>query len=150
MIDVLPQKAAARRPLAHARMAATLLASFLASAALAAPGESVSVARQLGSRVGPIIGSALAGRDIARPRIQAIIEKFQVVIREAATTEADRDELTRLLDRYVAEGRSLVTTGRMDCRGADRQLTELEQSIAAPAAVRSNLPGVTIAPPSAL
>jgi ABC-type branched-subunit amino acid transport system substrate-binding protein len=149
MIDVLPQKAAARRPLAHARMAAPLLASFLASAALAAPGESVSVARQLGGRVGPIIGSALACRDIARPRIQAIIEKFQVVIREAATTEADRDELTRLLDRYVAEGRSLVTNGRMDCRGADRQLADLEQSIAAPAPARSNLPAVSIGLPAA-
>ncbi|MGY3448433.1 ABC transporter substrate-binding protein [Bradyrhizobium sp. USDA 4353] len=156
MIDVLPQKAAARGPLAHARIAAVLLGTIVASGALAvsgnayaAPGETVSVARQLGSRVGPIIGSALACRDIARPRIQAIIEKFQLVIREAATSEADRDELTRLLDRYVAEGRSLVTSGRMDCRGAERQLADLEQSIAAPPA-RANLPGVTIAPAAAV
>ncbi|CAL80179.1 putative ABC-type branched-chain amino acid transport system, periplasmic component [Bradyrhizobium sp. ORS 278] len=157
MIDVLPQKAAARGSLAHARIAAVLLGTIVASGAFgmsgvadAAPGEAVSVARQLGSRVGPIIGSALACRDIARPRIQAIIEKFQLVIREAATSEADRDELTRLLDRYVADGRSLVTSGRMDCRSADRQLADLEQSIAAPPAARSNLPAVTLAPPSAV
>ncbi|WP_257167358.1 ABC transporter substrate-binding protein [Bradyrhizobium sp. SRS-191] len=157
MIDVLPQKAAARGPLVHARIAAMLLGTIVAVGAFAvtgdaqaAPGETVSVARQLGSRVGPIIGSALACRDIARPRVQAIIEKFQLVIREAATSEADRDELTRLLDRYVAEGRSLVTSGRMDCRGAERQLADLEQSIAAPPAARANLPGVTIAPSAAV
>ncbi|WP_316237178.1 ABC transporter substrate-binding protein [Bradyrhizobium sp. SZCCHNR1015] len=149
MIDVLPQKAAARRPLAHARVAAILLASLVAGEAVAAPGESVSVARQLGSRVGPIIGAALACRDIARPRIQAIIEKFQLVIREAASSEADRDELTRLLDRYVAEGRSLVTSGRMDCGGADRQLADLERSIAAPPPARANLPAVSIGPATA-
>ncbi|MGJ5175868.1 ABC transporter substrate-binding protein [Bradyrhizobium oligotrophicum] len=157
MIDVLPQKAAARGPLAHARVAALLLGTLVASGAFAvpgeayaAPGESVSVARQLGGRVGPIIGSALACRDISRPRVQAIIEKFQVVIREAATGVADRDELTRLLDQHVAEGRSLVTSGRMDCRAADRQLADLEQSLAAPAPTRPNLPGVTIGPTSAV
>ncbi len=150
MTDVLPQKAAARRPLAHARIAAILLGTIVVGgAAHAAPGENVGVVRQLGGRVGPIIGSALACRDIARPRIQAIIEKFQLVIREATASEADRDELTRLLDNYVAKGRSLVTTGKMDCRGADRQLTDLEQSLAAPAQARSKLPEVTIGPSSA-
>jgi ABC-type branched-subunit amino acid transport system substrate-binding protein len=150
MIDVLPQKAAARRTLARAHVAAILLGTVLAGGAHAASGEPVTVARQLGSRVGPIIGSALACRDIARPRIQAIIEKFQLVIREAASSEADRDELTRLLDHYVAEGRGTVTSGRMDCRGADRQLSDLEQSIAAPAKTRSSLPEVRIGPSSAL
>ncbi|MGC2780400.1 MAG: ABC transporter substrate-binding protein, partial [Bradyrhizobium sp.] len=64
-------------------------------------------------------------------------------------SEADRDELTRLLDRYVAEGRGLVTSGRLDCRGADRQLGELEQSLATPTQARSSLPVVTIGPSSA-
>ena len=149
MIDVRPQKAGARRPLAHARMAVAALATFMASSAFAAPGDNVALVRQLGTRVGPVIGAALACRDIARPRIQSIIEKFQTVIREAAASEADRDELTRLLDQYVAEGRGLVTSGRLDCRGADRQLGDLEQSIAAPAQARSNLPVVTIGPASA-
>ncbi|MGJ4892687.1 ABC transporter substrate-binding protein [Bradyrhizobium sp. HKCCYLR20261] len=148
MTDVLPQKAAARRTQAHARIAAALLATLIASGAapsgaVAAPGENVSVARQLGGRVGPIIGAALACRDIARPRIQAILEKFQLVIREAASSEADRDELTRLLDNYVAEGRSLVTSGRMDCPGAERLLADLEQSIAAPP---TNRPIVSFGP----
>ncbi|WP_407160790.1 ABC transporter substrate-binding protein [Bradyrhizobium sp. STM 3557] len=135
----------------HVRLAPLVLgASLLSSAANAAPGDSLNVVRDLGSRVGPIIGSALACRDIARPRIQVIIEKFQAVIREASTTDADRDELTRLLDRYVADGRTAVTSGRMDCRGAERQLADLEQSIATPPQTTSGLPEVTIAPPAAM
>jgi ABC-type branched-subunit amino acid transport system substrate-binding protein len=41
--------------------------------------------------------------------------------------------LTRLLDRYVADGRAAVAAGKIDCRSADRQLADLEQSIGAPA-----------------
>jgi len=134
----------------HAGLAGLLLGALFAGAVNAAPGDNINVVRDLGSRVGPIIGSALACRDIARPRIQVIIEKFQAVIREASTGDADRDELTRLLDRYVADGRSTVTSGRMDCRAAERQLADLEQSIAAPPQSTSGLPQVTFAPPAAM
>jgi ABC-type branched-subunit amino acid transport system substrate-binding protein len=51
------------------------------------------------------------------------------VITEAATNEAERSDLTQSFDRSVAEGRSAVTTGRIDCRSADRQLADLERSI---------------------
>lgn len=115
----------------------------LATAAGAAPGDNASVVRDLAGRVGPIIGSALACRDIARPRVQFIADKFQAVIREASSNEAERDDLSRLLDRYVADGRAAVTTGKTDCRSADRQIADLEQSIAGPSL--SNV----IAPPAA-
>ena len=88
--------------------------------------------RDLAGRVGPIVGSALACRDIARPRIQVIVDKFAAVITEASSNEAERSDLTQLLDRSVADGRDAVTTGRMDCRSADRQLADLERSIAGP------------------
>jgi ABC-type branched-subunit amino acid transport system substrate-binding protein len=150
MFDLRPYTAAARTTRLHAGIATLLLGTLFAGAVDAAPGDNLNVVRDLGGRVGPIIGSALACRDIARPRIQVIIEKFQAVIREAATGDADRDELTRLLDRYVADGRSSVTSGRMDCRAAERQLAYLEQSIAAPPQSTSSLPEVTFAPPAAM
>jgi branched-chain amino acid transport system substrate-binding protein len=109
-----------------------LFAALLASAAGAAPGDNMNVVRDLAGRVGPIIGSALACRDIARPRIQVIADKFAAVIREASSNEAEHNDLTQLLDRNVADGRAAVTTGRIDCRVADRQLADLEQSIAGP------------------
>ena len=109
-----------------------LFGVLLASAAGAAPGDKTDVVRDLAGRVGPIIGSALACPDIARPRIQVIVDKFAAVIKEASSNEAERDDLTRLLDRNVADGRSAVTAARIDCSTADRQLADLEQSIAAP------------------
>jgi branched-chain amino acid transport system substrate-binding protein len=111
------------------RWAIILCGTLLASDASAAPGDNMAVVRDLASAVGPIIGSALACPNIARPRVQVIIDKFQAVIREASSNDADRAEITRLLDRYVADGRSAVATRKTDCRGADRQVSNLEQSL---------------------
>ena len=119
---------------------------FLSCAVLAGEGAAASdkanIVRDLAGRVGPILGSALACQDIARPRIQLIVDKFTAVIAEASTNETERSDLTQLLDRNVANGRGAVTSGQTDCRQADRQLADLERSIATPA-----LPAV-IAPPA--
>ena len=92
----------------------------------------IDVVRDLASRVGPVIGSAQACRDIARPRIQAIVDKFSAVIREASSNEAERSDLTQSFDRSVTDGRAAINSGRMDCSRADRQLADLERSIAGP------------------
>src|SRR6185295_14616756 len=72
----------------------------------------------------------------------------------------ERDDLSKLFDRYVGDGRGAVTAGRTDCKSADRQLTELEQSLAGPslsgvigpsaaaAAPAPNPPVATQAPPA--
>ena len=110
-----------------------LFGVVLASAASAAPGDKREIVRDLAGRVGPIVGSALACQDIARPRIQGIVDKFTAVIREASSNEAERDDLTKAFDRSVANGRGAVTTGKIDCKLAERQLADLERSIAGPA-----------------
>jgi branched-chain amino acid transport system substrate-binding protein len=92
----------------------------------------ITIVRDLAGRVGPVIGSAQACRDIARPRIQSIVDKFSQVIREASSNEAERSDLTQTFDRTVAEGRTAVTSGRIDCIRADRQLADLERSISGP------------------
>jgi len=107
-----------------------LLSAFFITAAEAAPGDRIELVRDLASRVGPVIGSGLACPDIARPRIQSVIEKFAAVIRDAASNDAQRSDLAQLFDRSVADGRSLVMSGRMDCGQADRRLADLEQSLA--------------------
>jgi ABC-type branched-subunit amino acid transport system substrate-binding protein len=106
--------------------------AVLAGACGAARADNMDIVRDLAGRVGPIVGSASACRDIARPRIQLIVDKFAAVIREASSNEADRDSLTKLLDRSVADGRDAVTKGQTDCRTAERQLAQLERSVAAP------------------
>ncbi|BAM91035.1 putative ABC-type branched-chain amino acid transport system, periplasmic component [Bradyrhizobium oligotrophicum S58] len=107
---------------------------MVATPSHAAPGENLTVVRDLSGKIGPVIGSALACNDIPRPRIQAVIGKFQAVIREASNNDADRGELTRLFDRHIADGRAAVASGRQDCRRAELQLGDLERSIGAPAA----------------
>jgi branched-chain amino acid transport system substrate-binding protein len=120
-----------------------LVSVLLAGAAEAAPGDKTDIVRDLAGRVGPIVGSALTCRDIARPRIQVIVDKFAAVITQFSSSEAERANLTQLLDRNIADGRTAVTWGRIDCRLAERQLADLEQSIARPP-----LPAAA-APPSA-
>src|ERR1044072_8394788 len=92
----------------------------------------ITIVRHLASRVGPVIGSAQACRDIARPRVQNIVDKFTQGIREASANEAERSDLTQAFERSVADGRTAVTSGRLDCNRADRQLADLERSISGP------------------
>ena len=117
------------RILVNLRWTAFLLSAFFITTAKAAPGDKIELVRDLAGRVGPVIGSALACPDITRPRIQSVIEKFAAVIRDAASNEAQRSDLAQLFDRSVADGRNAVTSGRTDCRLAERRLADLEQSL---------------------
>ena len=130
------------------RWTSFLFSGLLAGAAEAAPGDRTNVVRDLAGRVGPIVGSALACRDIPRPRIQIIVEKFAAVITQASSNQAERADLTQQFDRSVADGRSAVTTGTIDCGSADRQLADLERSIAGPgpSPSPSPSPSLSIAP----
>jgi branched-chain amino acid transport system substrate-binding protein len=110
----------------------TILFSALLASTAGAAGNNTDVVRDLAGRVGPVVGSALACGDIARPRIRVTVDKFAAVIKEASSNEAERDDLTQLFDRSVADGRSAVTTGKIDCKLAESQLADLERSIAAP------------------
>jgi branched-chain amino acid transport system substrate-binding protein len=144
---------------ASARWVVALSCALLTGAAGAAtPGDNVSVVRDLASRVGPIVGSALACPEISHPRIQVIADKFRAVIREVSTNEAERDDVSRLFDRYVSDGRGSVSAGRVDCKSADRQLTDLETSISGPSlasvigpssANAAPAPVASVAPPPA-
>ena len=136
-----------RRPACFAMALAGIL---FANTSQGAPGD---VVRDLAGRVGPIIGSALACPDIAQGRIQSIADKFRAVIRQTASSDAERDDLARTFDRYVTDGRSAIGAGRIDCRLAERQLTELELSISgpptAPASTGPSLSGVIAPSPAA-
>jgi hypothetical protein len=114
------------------RWTSFLLSAFFITTAEAAPGDKMELVRDLAGRVGPVIGSALACPDITRPRIQSVIEKFAAVIRDAASNEAQRSDLAQQFDRSVADGRGAVTSGRTDCRLAERRLADLEQSLTPP------------------
>ena len=121
---------------------------FVGAAAQAQAAGRADVVRDLAGRVGPIIGAASACQDIARLRVEFIFEKFAAVVRESASSDAERDDLARLLDRNIADGRLAVTAGRTDCRTAGRQLADLEQSLKAPASPAAVEPTLTAVPPA--
>jgi branched-chain amino acid transport system substrate-binding protein len=120
----------------------------LAGSAAAAQGDKVDVVRDLAGRVGPVVGAALACPDIARPRIRSIVNKFATVIREASSNEAERTSLTEQLDRTVADGRNAVTAGQLDCGSANRQLADLERSLAGPASPNPASPSPVLPAPA--
>ena len=131
------------------RWAIVLCGVLLAGPAVAAaPGDNVGVVRDLAGRVGPILGSALACQDIAQSRIQFVADKFRAVIRDVSTTDAERDDISRLFDRYVTDGRSAITMGRLDCKGADRQLADLERSLSGPSLAAVIAPAAANAAPA--
>lgn len=141
-----------------ARVAIALCAALLAGpAAAAAPGDNVGVVRDLASRIGPILGSALACQDIPQTRIQAVADKFRAVIRDVASNDAERDEISQSFNRYVVGARD-AGANRTDCKLADRQLADLERSVSGPslasviapsAANAAPAPVATIVPPAA-
>ena len=109
-----------------------LSGALFANSANAAPGDNLSVVRDLASRVGPIIGSALGCQNISESRLQTIINRFQEVIRGSTSNDAERADVARLLNRYVADGRLDLAGGRTDCKTADRQIADIEQSLNTP------------------
>jgi ABC-type branched-subunit amino acid transport system substrate-binding protein len=126
-----------------------LFAASLSNAAEAAPGDKTNLLHDLAGRLGPILGSASACPNIAQPRIQAITNKFVAVIKDAASSSAERDEAMQLLERSAADGRVSVSAGRIDCKGAERQFADLEGSLIAPslfgAVVAATAPAAPVA-----
>jgi branched-chain amino acid transport system substrate-binding protein len=140
-----------------ARAVIALCAALVAGPVMAAaPGDNVGVVRDLASRIGPILGSALACQDIPQTRIQAVADKFRAVIRDVASNDAERDEISQSFNRYVVGARD-AGANRTDCKLADRQLADLERSVSGPslasviapsAANAAPAPVATIVPPA--
>jgi branched-chain amino acid transport system substrate-binding protein len=106
-----------------------LVGALLAAPASAAPTSSTNLVRDLAFRVGPIVGAALACREIARSRLQIIVDKFQTLIREATAQDTERADLAQVFDRSITDGTNQLTAGKSDCIIAERRLSEFERSL---------------------
>jgi ABC-type branched-subunit amino acid transport system substrate-binding protein len=130
------------------RFAIALCGIWLTAPAVAAAPDNVGVVRDLASRVGPILGAALACQEVAQSRVQLVADKFRAVIRDVSTSGAERDDISQSFDRYVMDGRGALTSGRIDCKTADRQLADLERSIAGPSLAAVIAPAAANAAPA--
>ncbi|WP_245287043.1 ABC transporter substrate-binding protein [Bradyrhizobium sp. Tv2a-2] len=122
----------ARSSCQPAHWTTALITVLLATAANAGPDENTNAVRDLAGHVGPIIGSALSCHDIPQNRIDGVAEKFRAVIKQNSPNNADRDDLLRVFDRHVNDGRTSITSGKINCAAAERELADLEQSLSAP------------------
>jgi hypothetical protein len=112
--------------------------ALCSSPASAASTSGSNLVRDLAFRAGPIVGAALVCRDIARSRLQVIVDKFTVdkiivdrfhtAIRETASQKAERAELAQPFDRNIHDGTEQSTSGKSDCITAERRLSEFERS----------------------
>ncbi|MET0968601.1 MAG: ABC transporter substrate-binding protein [Tardiphaga sp.] len=118
----------------------------IGSPAIAAPGDKAAVVRTLASRIGTIVGAASSCQNIARMRIQTMIDKFSMVIKDAASSEQERISIVQQLDRSVAEGRRALTSAQTDCATAERQFADLERSIVSSGPVDSSGSASAFAP----
>jgi ABC-type branched-subunit amino acid transport system substrate-binding protein len=116
------------------RRSALLLGSLLALPASSVSATPSDVVRDLAMRVGPIIGQASTCQDIAQGRVQTIVDQFREAIRQATSSDPERDLLTRGFNSYVADGRSRMNTLQLSCQAAERQLADLERSLNQPVA----------------
>ena len=106
-----------------------------ASTTSAASTSGTGLVRDLAFRVGPIVGAALVCGDIARSRLQIIVDKFHTLIRKAASQEAERADLAQVLDRSITDGTNQLTDGKSDCITAERRSSEFERSLSDQASV---------------
>jgi len=106
-----------------------LFVTSLANAATAATADNVGMVRSLASSVGPVLGSVRACPNIPQSRAQPIADEFKMVIKQVSSSGAEQEELARLFESFVAEGSKAITSGKLDCEAASRQLAELEQSL---------------------
>jgi branched-chain amino acid transport system substrate-binding protein len=108
---------------------AVACALALGSAAVAAPGDKAAVVRTLAGRIGSVVGAASSCQNIERTRIQTVVDKFSMVIKDAAANEQDRASIAQLLDRGISDGRRAMSNAQTDCGTTERQFADLEQSI---------------------
>ena len=132
----------------HFNRIKTIVAFFGLLTSSVASADNLSVVRNLASDLGPLIGSALSCQDIARSRVQTIVDKFQVVIKMASSKPSEREDIARLFDRSIKSAYDSATSSKIDCQSAERHLVDLEQSIGFVGASGSSVTGAIVTSPT--
>jgi hypothetical protein len=85
------------------------------------------------------VDAALSCRDVARSRLEVVVDKFQGVIRDASDQETGRSGLAAPSDRGITDGTNALTAGKTDCATAGMQFAELERALSEPDAGGASL-----------
>jgi ABC-type branched-subunit amino acid transport system substrate-binding protein len=88
--------------------------------------------QQLILRVGQVLGAAGVCKDIPAARIKAVTDKIMAVAIGSAVSKEEFAVLIQNFDASEAEGQRSVTSGKITCKGVERDLAELERASALP------------------
>ncbi|MCL2714429.1 MAG: ABC transporter substrate-binding protein [Alphaproteobacteria bacterium] len=127
------------------------LAAMLPTASWAGTADDINALTNVASRVAPIIGAASSCQSIDQSRVQNMVAQFRAMLKSVSPSDADRQTVAQMFDRYVLDGRSAVAAGQITCKTTERQLADLEQSVFAPDSPTpsTGAPGAPAAPSAA-
>jgi hypothetical protein len=88
--------------------------------------DRIDALRQIAASVGHVVGAASACREIARPRIKAVTDKLSDLINASTVNGEEISSMRQAYDQSTIEGQRTVTSKKIDCAAADRDLADLE------------------------
>jgi ABC-type branched-subunit amino acid transport system substrate-binding protein len=107
---------------------------------VAQPDEKMDVSRDLAARVGQILGSAGACREIAPARIRSMSDKLQSVFNFATGNVNDLNALKQIYEKNLGDGQRAVAARQKACAAVERDFADLESAITSPS---GSPPGLT-------
>jgi len=122
---------------------AALLTAVFTTASWAGTADDLSALNNVASRIAPIIGAASSCPSIDQSRVQNMVTQFRAMLKSVSPSDADRQNVAQMFDRYVLDGRSAVAAGQITCKTTEHQLADLEQSVFAPDTPSAGTPPAT-------
>ena len=107
---------------------------------IAAPGtgtaaqrnDRIDALKQIATDVGRVVAAASVCREITWPRAKALTEGFSDLIKASATNSEEFSSIQQAYDQSAIDGQLNVSSKRIDCAAAVRDLADLERAVASP------------------
>jgi hypothetical protein len=107
---------------------------------IAAPGtgtaaqrnDRIDALKQIATDVGRVVAAASVCREITWPRTKALTEGFSDLIKASGTSSEEFSSIQQAYDQSTIEGQLGVSSQRIDCAAAVRDLADLERAVTAP------------------
>ena len=107
---------------------------------IAAPGtgnaaprsDRIDALKQIATDVGRVVAAASVCREITWPRAKALTEGFSDLVKASATNGEEFSSIQQAYDQSAIDGQLGVSSKRIDCAAAVRDLADLERAVASP------------------
>ncbi len=94
--------------------------------------DRIDALKQIATDVGRVVAAASVCREITWPRAKALTEGFSDLVKASATNGEEFSSIQQAYDQSAIDGQLGVSSKRIDCAAAVRDLADLERAVAAP------------------